>query len=557
MCPFSVRCCVVSIKYQTKLYISLTDSLEDKRCTGSAVRLWEPEGFLQNPDYPAAGEYTACHWRIEPSPRTSVHLVLHDLASARRSHGRCDGGLHISAYKCDTDKRFYTRRLCASDHHSNRPDQAGDGQEDNTDQMKIVSCGPVDVRLTPARDSYPLRFWLGYSVKDSVRLEPVHRSLWHAGLLSVCSESSVTHTEYGVVGGHLGSTLTATMTTSYNQSMTSASGVSDDGGSSDQENTMTILVVLVCVIGLIAITLAILLIIVCIKRRPKVELIEHVYAVPGACQTLSHTYTGDNPPDPGPRPRLVQPYCDVADARPPGQPLQPTPASPAYAEVEEVCDVEPDENNLRRFHFRSRPSRPSVSSTSGSSAHYEDICPVPITAPAYKNSLAASKNSTLPTYKTPSNNKMVAVGSSNSPAVKNNVNAGSNHYSTTGTRAGRPAQPDSVSIPSAREKHVYVHVVDSDGNSDTGKSKPQTLNSKTQTDTSAAVAPIVARFINNTTDSKPSGSKVPPRGTTDTPSSRLYPLQEGRVASLVSTLNRTKKATKMGESVNEQTKAVS
>lgn len=96
MCPFWVRCCVVSIKYQTKLYISLTDSLEDKRCTGSAVRLWEPEGFLQNPDYPAAGEYTACHWRIEPSPRTSVHLVLHDLASARRSHGRCDGGLHIS-----------------------------------------------------------------------------------------------------------------------------------------------------------------------------------------------------------------------------------------------------------------------------------------------------------------------------------------------------------------------------------------------------------------------------------------------------------------------------
>ena len=134
------------------------------------------------------------------------------------------------------------------------------------------------------------------------------------------------------------------------------------------------------------------------------ELIEHVYAVPSTqstCQTLSHTYLGDchshshphppYPPAPAPRLRLMEPYSDVADARPPDQRPQrvpATPASPAYAEVEELCDADADDRTVRRFQFRFR-KRPSVSS----SAHYEDVNPLPATATAAAAAVAATTGS--------------------------------------------------------------------------------------------------------------------------------------------------------------------
>ena len=59
------------------------------------------------------------------------------------------------AYRCDSRKQPYTELLCAND-------TLGGGSQEGDEQLTIVSCGPVDVRLTPARHSYPLRFWLGY-----------------------------------------------------------------------------------------------------------------------------------------------------------------------------------------------------------------------------------------------------------------------------------------------------------------------------------------------------------------------------------------------------------
>lgn len=372
-------------------------------------------------------------------------------------------------------------------------------------------------------------------VTDSVRSEEVGRSLAEGGLLVQCPVSPGQGRNAG--GGFesqdggippVTPLRSTTMATTSNHSVTSASGVSSDGGTSEgQDSTMTVLIVLVCVIGFIALVLGVILIIVCMRRRrPKIE---HVYAVPSTCQALSHTYLGDDPPpEPVPRPRLVQAYSDVADARPPGQPPQVTPASPAYAEVEEIADVDADDKTRKRFNFRFR-KRPSVSSTGGNSALYEDVNPVPVNnASVSKTNAAAPKNNTLPKY---SGSKL------NSSPV--------GPYSTGVVKKGGKRGGESPKI--VRESPVYVHVVDSgDVNSATNPSNASTEK--------RPVAPLAAKFIANI-DKSATNKVGGTRGKTEA-STRLYPLQEGRVANLVSTLNR-KKDTKNGVTAKEESGQVS
>ncbi|KAK7478928.1 hypothetical protein BaRGS_00029795 [Batillaria attramentaria] len=231
------------------------------------------------------------------------------------------------------------------------------------------------------------------------------------------------------------------------------------------------------------------------RRRPKVELIEHVYALPSACEPLSHTPLGDHarhPPHravtpPPPRPKLIEQYSDVADAVPTGRDV--TPASPGYAEVEEVCDIKSDESTIKRFQFRQR-KQPSVSS---SSTTYEDVNPLPTCA----------ANGTVP-------------------------NSDTRHEQ----------QKKTATTSKSRETPVYVHVVDS----------PEQISCTTQTthkqqqlnkDNGSGIAPLAAKFSANAA-AKPTDNKsaVDKKGKTGLYSSRLYPLQEGRVASLVSTLDR-------------------
>lgn len=291
------------------------------------------------------------------------------------------------------------------------------------------------------------------------------------------------------------------------------------------------------------------------------ELIEHVYAVPGSstCQTLSHTYLGDNPPEPSPRPHFVEPYSDVADARPVDQPPQATPTSPAYAEVEETCDSDADDKVIRRFQFRFR-KRPSVSS-SGTSAHYEDVNPLPTNVA----SSSESKNPSATTVTSggvsrnsaPSKHAAVSPRTANAPESQYSSNSISNdggYFSTSRTnRVGRDVARDKLNKTSndVSEAPVYVHVMDNaDVSSDT-KTTRLASNSRTHSDKST-VAPLAAKFSGNT-DSGSSKVKAGSRGKTDVYPSRLYPLQEGRVASLVSTLNRTKEA-KTGVTCNELNK---
>ncbi|KAL8580302.1 hypothetical protein ACOMHN_030926 [Nucella lapillus] len=559
-CDVSVLCKNRRDNARAVFYYCVQDSAVSKTCKGSAVIVSEPHGFLQNPDYPAASPYRACHWRIEPQSRDAVHLRLFDLASVHRSEGRCDGGLHVTAQKCGWSRQTFTELLCADgETRSSSSSSQSQGSQDRRNsragaggggggergregeraegggegrgwrEVTLVSCGPVDVRLTPARHAYPLRFWLSYSVTSSVRSADVGRSLAEAGLLVQCPVSPGSGSSSASGGGrfdpHQGgippavTPLTTARTMTTNHSMTSASGASGDGAgaSGDQDNTMTVLIVLVCVIGFIALVLSVVLIIVCLRRRrPKVELIEHVYAVPSTCQTLSHTYLGDDPPpEPVPRPRLVQAYSDVADARPPNQPPQVTPASPAYAEVEEIVDADADDKTRKRFHFRFR-KRPSVSSTGGSSSLYEDVNPLPVNnASGSKSNTVAPKNNTLPKYSGVKLNS--APGGPYSTGVKKG-----------GKRGGGIDSPKTI-----RESPVYVHVVDNaDVNSETSSSKSSTEK--------RPVAPLAAKFIANI--DKSATAKVGPRGKTDA-STRLYPLQQGRVANLVSTLNRKKDTT--------------
>jgi hypothetical protein len=107
-----------------------------------------------------------------------------------------------------------------------------------------------------------------------------------------------------------------------------------------------------------------------------------------------------------------------------------------------------------------------------------------------------------------------------------------------------------------KESHVYVHVVDSiDSKADSSKQQvpsSRTASSRTQTEKSA-IAPLAARFGGSTVSkafvSKAGGGL---KGKTDPPySSRLYPHQSGHVASLVSTLNKSKD-TKNGDAVSRE-----
>ncbi|XP_076435589.1 uncharacterized protein LOC143275396 [Babylonia areolata] len=600
-------------------YFCVQNTEDSRTCTGSAVILAEPHGFLQNPDYPAPGGYRACHWRIEPQAREAVHLRLFDMASVHRNEGRCDGGLHVSAYKCGWPRQTYTKLLCAGDSrsgHSRRVSRrggggggagGGGGGRDGVrgsgwgEEVTLVSCGPVDVRLTPARHAYPLRFWLGFSVTDSVRTEELGGDLAEAGLLAQCpagssassaaGDSARTATSVGAggleppAGAHPPPTATPglgatamTATTMLNHSVTSASGASGDDGTSHQDSTMTVLIILVCVIGFIALVLSVVLIVVCLRRRrPKVELIEHVYAVPSTCQTLSHTYLGDDddhhlhhhhrhhsqsgppPPGPAPRPRpRVQAYSDVADARPPDQPPQVTPASPAYAEVEDVADGDDKARGGKRFHFRFRTKRPSVSSTGGASSLYEDVNPLPCSsssfAAAANNSGAAGVGVGVGVVSKHNNPPLPAAA-----AVKNNTlprysgskmnSASGGPFSTGGKKGGRGGGGGGRGGGGSPQttvggSPVYVHVVDS---ADVGSSQ-----TKSSAGDNTAVAPLAAKFIANVDK-----SSVDTRGKTDYPSKRLYPLQEGRVATLVSTLNRKKEAKNGVTAAKEQSEGVS
>jgi hypothetical protein len=107
-----------------------------------------------------------------------------------------------------------------------------------------------------------------------------------------------------------------------------------------------------------------------------------------------------------------------------------------------------------------------------------------------------------------------------------------------------------------KESHVYVHVVDSiDSKADSSKQQvpsSKTASSRTQTEKSA-IAPLAARFGGSTVP-KASVSKAGGglKGKTDPPySSRLYPHQTGHVASLVSTLNKSKD-TNNGDAVSRE-----
>ena len=283
------------------------------------------------------------------------------------------------------------------------------------------------------------------------------------------------------------------------------------------------------------------------RRQPKVELIEHVYAVPGTGQTSRHSYLhddddGQQPPEPAPRPRFLHAYSDVADARPPDQPPQPTPASPAYADVEEVSDADADgEKGRKRFQFRFR-KRPSVSSSGTSSSLYEDVNPLP--AAASKGNAGTAKSSSLPKLGAAAKAKGVSQGS---------LAGGSSPGGKKGGKGGGDPLKNKTSKASAREAPVYVHVVEgSDGQSDDGSSA-QTCKGKPGQPggDKNAVAPLAAKFIENV--DKSTQAKLGARGKTDPYSSRLYPLQEGRVATLVSTLNRNKDP-KNGVAAKEQNK---
>ena len=282
------------------------------------------------------------------------------------------------------------------------------------------------------------------------------------------------------------------------------------------------------------------------------ELIEHVYAVPSnssTCQTLSHTYLGDNPPEPSPRPRLVEPYSDVADARPAGPPAQAPPTSPAYAEVEETCDVDADEKTVRRFQFRFL-KRPSVSS-SGSSAYYEDVNPLPMnTANEPKNQSSATAS--VARHSAPSRYS-ASSKMANDPEPQNSISGDGSYFSHSRTKVSRHVPPDKLNKTSSdvSETPAYVHVMDSTDVRSNTKTARVIPSSRAQSDKST-VAPLAAKFSGHVEDGS-SKAKVGSRGKTDAYSSRLYPLQEGRVASLVSTLNRSKE-TKNGVTSKEPNK---
>lgn len=476
------------------------DKFEDNTCTGHVVEMKGEHGFLQSPGYPAATSYRQCHWRIQPQPSAAVHLVLHDLDYQQRSSHVCDGGLHVKAYTCEYPRKLYSRLLCANE------SERGEG-------VRVVSCGAVEVQLRSARYTYPLRFWISYTVKDSVVVEPLLRSLAVSGLVGQCP---LLPSGRAVVG--VPSATTSAAVDAMTPASGAANGTREGRADDDRYSTLTVLIVLVCVVGSIAATLSVVLVVVCIRRRrPKVELIEHVYALPSSCEPLSHNRLSDQHPPPRavtpplPRPRLIEQYSDVVDAVPPGRRV--TPASPGYAEVE--CDDSGnDDTKRKRFMFRQQ-KQPSVSSTTSNSTTYEDVNPLPQTA---------ALNGAVQNSDTAAPQKMAVVN----PLV----HAATGAVHSTGMHKGVNSD--------VRGTPVYVRVEQTPAQNSNSNSNKQQISKEKDKDSSnnAKIAPRAAKYTANVTAKATDNKPDDKRGKSGVHSPRLYPLQEGRVASLVSTLDR-------------------
>ncbi|PVD30929.1 hypothetical protein C0Q70_10204 [Pomacea canaliculata] len=366
---------------------------------------------------------------------------------------------------------------------------ADEGSRQATEDVSSLLVSCGPVDIQLHSGRQQLRFWVSFKVTDNQVPEATSSVLWEAGLVVLCGDKA---SAGRVVPSH------PEMNATVNSTATSASGVSTAGGEGDRDRTLLyVLIVLVVLFGVFTIILSGILIAVCIRRR-RPRLIEHVYAVPTSCEGNSLLGEGMYRRTPSvvqvpPRPRLHEHYSDVADAVKNSPPRDVMPASPGYAEVEpRDADVNPSSSGRPRFQFRvrQRSTTPSTSSTT-----YEEVNPCVIATTVANNS-----------------------SSGGSPSV---------NTKTEVTAAKRTAQAYVNAPDSADDSEEKVGGKDSNMN-DKGKSKA-----------------VVTRLTTN------AGPHTGLKGH-NRPNQRLYPLQEGRVASLISSLNRNKDQSTKDSTKGEQ-----
>ncbi|XP_041367782.1 uncharacterized protein LOC121382277 [Gigantopelta aegis] len=358
-CDISRMCQGTLNQFSRIRYVCVNASSIENRCDWPGNLIWRQRGHIQSPSYPAAVASRTCSWRISAPEDRFVHLSVHDVSSNPVTTS-CDSGLNISFQDCSSGT-WMSRMFCGND----------------LLDTELLGCGSIGIQLEGGRRFGRVRFWLTYDVTSSpeAAVEPPLSKFAEKCYLGRAAQSSVLTARLSQlpVLRQLDAPLIMTSSTSDpgGQYYTTYSGsVEEMEAESSGLDTKVTVIIIVSVIGgvlIVAIVLAII-----IFKRPKVERIEHVYAVPTTTQDSKSAeltyYSPTNPSDllPGnnynkspyverafatvtERPVLRDGYSDVADSI--TQKRLRSPTSPGYAEVEDVCSDDHCHWHQKKFAF--------------------------------------------------------------------------------------------------------------------------------------------------------------------------------------------------------------
>ncbi|XP_067650461.1 uncharacterized protein [Haliotis asinina] len=329
-------------------YVCVSASSMSNECGWPVETIWRREGHIQTPFYPAAFRSRSCLWRVTAPEDRFVHLSIHDVSSEHSSM-ECYSALNITYQVCDTGL-VVSVKYC-------------DKIPSNT--TELIACGTVSVELMTTWPGSNVRFWLSYAVtsspEDAVRppllkfAGPCTQGLRTSSrvLSSDVLQLPILRPLYPTAGMVSSTTIPDWYTSTLNTALTST-----ETPSSEREKiSITVVIIVVSTIG--AVLLVAIILTVIFLKRPRIERVEHVYAVPTPCDTSPGSPPSSASPLKHERPILRDCYCEVADSI--ASRVQATPASPGYAEVEDVCKGDNRRWDPQKFTFGPsiRPLPPS------------------------------------------------------------------------------------------------------------------------------------------------------------------------------------------------------
>ncbi|XP_071108767.1 uncharacterized protein [Haliotis cracherodii] len=329
-------------------YVCVSASSISNECGWHVETIWRREGHIQTPYYPAAFRSQSCLWRITAPEDRFVHLSIHDVSS-EHSSGTCYSSLNITYQACETGD-VVSVLSCES-----------------TAKNELIACGSVSVELIATRPGSDVRFWLSYTVTSSPEAAVRPPLLQFAGPCTQGRRTSSRALSSEVLPlpflRPLYPTATAAMASStttpdwYTSALNTAIASTEAPSTEREKISITVVIIVVSTIG--AVLLVAIILTVIFLKRPRIERVEHVYAVPTPCDTSPGSPPNSASPLKHERPILRDCYCEVADSI--ASRVQATPASPGYAEVEDVCKGDNCRWDPQKFTFGPsiRPLPPS------------------------------------------------------------------------------------------------------------------------------------------------------------------------------------------------------